>query len=44
VWLDFVLRASLGCRHWLPASAEARTRHQQAALVRWYRRPEIHRP
>jgi hypothetical protein len=44
VWLDFVLRASLGYQHWLPHSASERARHQELALVRWYRRPERHRP
>ncbi len=33
--LDFLIRATIGYRHWLPAGGE-RTRHREAALARWY--------
>jgi hypothetical protein len=34
-WLDFLLRAAVSHRHWLPV-AGAREPHRQAALARWY--------
>lgn len=34
-WLDFLGRAALSHRRWLPTGAE-RERHRQAALRRWY--------
>lgn len=33
--LDFLIRATMGHRHWLPAD-EQRTRHRELALARWY--------
>jgi zinc carboxypeptidase len=35
IWLEFLVRAAGGHRHWLPAGAE-RDRHRQAAEARWY--------
>ena len=34
-WLDFLMRAALGHRHWLPQGQD-RARHQRDALARWY--------
>ena len=36
--LDFVLRAAVSHRHWLPA-ADQREALREAALARWYRAP-----
>lgn len=35
VWLDFLTRAAVGHRHWLPAAAE-RAWHRERALERWF--------
>ena len=34
-WLDFLCRAARTCREWLPKD-EARSRHERAALLRWF--------
>ena len=34
-WLEFLSRAALGHRHWLPLGAEREAAHEQA-LARWY--------
>lgn len=35
-WLDFVGRAATSHTRWLPATAEARARHDEQARSRWY--------
>lgn len=39
IWLEFLMRAAAGCRHWLPTGAE-RERHRGAARARWYPAPQ----
>ena len=38
--LDFLARAALSFRHWLPQDEDAMARHHRAALARWYPGPD----